>query len=116
VRFRGVDLEIGAGQIVEQHVEVDVEQITPAGHQMAEQVRFVFQQKIMTGIEFMRFGEAKIRSQKVGHGTAAKPVAVQLPLAAGCNEAVGHQDLQDLIPPRALAVRRQAIGPEPVQL
>jgi hypothetical protein len=78
----GVDLEIGAGQIVEQHVEVDVEQIAPAGHQMGEQVRFVRQQKIMAGVEFVWLGQAKIRSQKIGHGTAAKPVAVQLPLAA----------------------------------
>jgi predicted aconitase len=31
---RGVDLEVRAGQIVEQHVEIRVEQVTPARHEM----------------------------------------------------------------------------------
>ena len=83
---------------------------------MGEQVRFVLQQKIMTGVEFVRLGQAKIRSQQIGHGTAAEPVTVQLPLTARRDQPVGHQDLQDLIPSRALAVRRQAVGPEPIQL
>jgi hypothetical protein len=29
-QFSGVDLEIGAGQIIEQHVEAGVEQVPPA--------------------------------------------------------------------------------------
>jgi hypothetical protein len=41
----GVDLKVGAGQVVEQLVELDIEQIAPAGHQMAEQICFVDQQK-----------------------------------------------------------------------
>jgi hypothetical protein len=49
---------------------------------MAEQVGFMRQQKVVTRIEFVRLGQAKIRAQKVGHGTGAEPVAVQLPLAA----------------------------------
>jgi hypothetical protein len=44
-----------------------------------------------------------------------KPVAVPFPFAAGRNEPVRHQDLQDLIPSRALAVRQLAVGPEPIQ-
>jgi len=53
---RGVDLEIRAGQVVEQHVEVGVEQVAPARHQMREQIRFVGQQDIMTGVELVRLG------------------------------------------------------------
>jgi hypothetical protein len=108
---RGVDLEIGASQIVEQHVELDVDQIAPAGDQMAEQVRFVFQQKIMTGIEVVRLGQAKIRFPGGRRGTAAEPVTVQFRLAARGDEPAGHQDL---ILPRILAVRRQAVGPKPI--
>ena len=113
---RGVDLEIGAGQIVEQHVEADVEQIAPARHQMREQIRFVRQQKIMTGVKLVRLGQTEIRTEQIGHGAAAEPVTVQFPLAARRDQPVRHQHLQDLIPPRALAVDRQTLGPEAIQL
>ena len=41
---------------------------------------------------------------------------VQLPLAARRDQPVRHQHLQDLIPPRALAINRQTLRPEAVQL
>src|ERR1700760_340632 len=114
--IRSVDLEIGAGQIVEQYVEADVEQIAPARHQVREQIRFVRQQKIMTDVKLVRLGQTEIRTEQIGHGTAAEPVAMQLPLAARGDQPVRHQHLQDLIPPRALAVDRQTLGPEAIQL
>jgi hypothetical protein len=85
----------------------------------------VFQQKIVAGIEFVRLGQAKTRAEKVGHGTAAEPVAVQFPFAArpsvslasakltetpGRDEPIRHRHLQDLVPPCPLAARRQAIA------
>ena len=57
---RGVDLEVGAGQIVEQHVEVDVEQVAPALHQMREQRVLVLQQQVMAGIELVRLGQTEV--------------------------------------------------------
>ena len=89
----GVDLKVGTGQIVEQHIEFDVEQIAPAAHQMAEQVGFMCQQEVVAGIEFVRLGQTKIRAQKIGHGTAAEPLAVQLPLATRSNQSIRHQHL-----------------------
>jgi hypothetical protein len=104
-----VDLEIGAGEIVEQHVELGIEQVTPACHQVGEQICFVGQQKIVTGIEFVRFGQSEVRTQQVSHRRAAKPFAVQFPLAARRNEPIAGQHLQNLIPTRAFAASRQAI-------
>ena len=66
---RGVDFEVGAGQVVEQHVEAaGVEQIAPAGDPMAEQLLLVGQQTVVTGIELVRFGQGEVRAQQIGHG------------------------------------------------
>src|ERR1700739_2509322 len=70
----------------------------------------------MTGVKLVRLGQTEIRTEQIGHGTAAEPVTVQLPLTARCDQPVRHQHLQDLIPPRALAVDRQMLGPEAIQL
>src|SRR3984893_11287773 len=43
-RKRRIRLEIGAGQIIEQHVIADVEQISPSSHQMIEDRLLVAQQ------------------------------------------------------------------------
>ena len=43
------------------------------------------------------------------------PVPLQTPFAARCNQPIGHQDEQDLLPARALAPRRQTLTPEGVQ-
>src|SRR5437879_7255227 len=41
---------------------------------------------------------------------------MQPPLAARSDQPVAGENLQDLIPPRSLPIRRQAIGPEPIEL
>src|SRR5664279_579336 len=41
---------------------------------------------------------------------------MQPPLAARRDQPVGRENLQNLVPPRLLAARRQAIGPEPIEL
>ncbi len=119
VAFRqlcGVDLEIGAGQIIEQHIEAGVEQVAPASDQVREQRVLVLEQPVVTGIELVRLGQTKIAAQQVDHGTVAKPCAMQLPFAARGDQPIGHQNLEDLVPARPFAARRQALGPEPVQL
>jgi hypothetical protein len=60
----GVDLEIGAGQVVEQPVERGVEQIAPALRQMREQSLFVFEQHVVAGVELMRLGEAEVGAKQ----------------------------------------------------
>jgi hypothetical protein len=112
----GVDLEIRAGQIVEQHVEGGVEQIAPALRQMREQRLFVGEQEVVAGVELVRLGEAEIRSEEIGHGAAEEPLAMQPPFAARRDEPVGDQHLQHVVPARSFAACRQAFGPETIEM
>src|SRR3982074_1892785 len=52
--------EIGAGQIVEQHIEADVEQVAPAPDQMIEQGLLVFEQPVVTAIQLVDFGQPEV--------------------------------------------------------
>jgi len=112
----GVDFEIGAGQIVEQHVEGGVEQIAPALGQMREQILFVSDKQVVTGIELVRLGEAEVGTQEIRHGAVEEPLAMQPPLASRRNEPVGDQHLQHQVPARPLAAFRQPFSPEAIEL
>ena len=70
------DLEVGAGQIVQQHVEVGVEQIAPAPDQMREQRFLVLEQQIVAGIKLVLFRQSEVRTQKIGHRAVAEPLPV----------------------------------------
>src|ERR1700710_3014884 len=70
----------------------------------------------MTGVKFVRLDQTEIYTEQIGHGAAAEPLAVQLPLATRRDQPIRQQNLQDLIPPRALAIDRQTLGPEAIQL
>ena len=59
---------------------------------------------------------AAVRAQQIGQRAVAEPFAMQPPLAARRDQPIGHQHEQHLIPARALAAGRQAIGPEPIEL
>ena len=74
------------------------------------------EQPVVTGVELVRFGEAEVGAEQVGHGAVEEPLAMQPPFAAGRDEPVGRQHLQHLIPARPLAAPGQAFGPEPVEL
>src|SRR5271156_3455839 len=74
------------------------------------------EQQVVTGVEFVRLGQAEIRTQEIGHGAVAEPLAMQPPLAARFNQPVSDQDLQNLVPTRSLPARRQALGPEPIEM
>jgi hypothetical protein len=111
----GIDLEISARQIIEQYFERDIEQIAPTLRQMREQILFVGEQEIVTGIELVSFREAEVASQEIGHGAVEKPLPMQSPFAARRDEPVGRQHLQNLIPTRSFAAFRQSLGPEPIE-
>ena len=83
---------------------------------MREQRLFVRQQQVMAGVELVRLGQAEVGPEQIGHGTVAEPLAMQPPLAARRDQPIGDQHLQDLIPACLLSARRQAIGPEPIEL
>jgi hypothetical protein len=112
----GVDLEIGAGQIVEQHVEGDVEQIAPALRQMREQRLFVGEQPVVAGVELVRLGQAEVGAEQIGHGAVEEPLTMQAPFAARRDEPVGDQHLQHVVPARSFAASRQPFGPEAIEL
>ncbi len=57
-----------------------------------------------------------IRHSSRGSQYAAKPVAIQLPFAARDDQAIGYQNLEDLVPACPLTARRQTLGPEPIRL
>src|SRR5580692_13197752 len=60
--------KIGAGQIIEQHIEADVEQVAPAPDQMIEQGLLVFEQPVVTAIQLVDFGQPEVFAEQIGHG------------------------------------------------
>ena len=76
-------LEVGASQIIEQHIELRVEQILPAPGQVIQQRPFMLQEQIVALVEFVALGQLpKVRAQQLTHRTLLEPVPVQPKLAA----------------------------------
>ncbi len=107
-----IALEIGAGQIVEQHVELRVEQIFPALRQVVKQRFLMFNQPVQALVEFMDLRQFKARPQQIGHRAVLIPVPMQPPFAAGIDQTIAAKRLNDQIPARPLAARRQPLCPE----
>ncbi len=106
---RGRGFEIGAGQVVEQNLELGAEQIRPALTQMGKQRLFVRQQLVVAAVERVLLRQREIRAQQVRHRALFKPLPVQTPLAAGIDQPVAHQRLQDVQPRSFLPARWQAL-------
>lgn len=111
-----VGFEVGAGQVVEQHVEAGIEQVTPALLQMPEQRILMGQQAIMAGVELVDLRQIGARAQQIGERGAVEPLPVEPPLAARQDEPVCRQHKQHLVPACALAAGRQTQAPEPIEL
>jgi hypothetical protein len=107
--------EIGAGQVIEQHLEGCPKQIGPALAQMREQRLFVRQQPVQAAVERILLGQAFVGAEQVRHRTLFEPLPVQAPFAAGVDQPIAHQRLQDMLPRGAFARVGQAIGPEAVE-
>jgi hypothetical protein len=116
LRKRRIRLEIGARQIVKQHVVADVEQVAPPPRQVIKDRLFVHQQPVVTAVQLVDLGHPGILAQQIGQGTALKPLTVQAPLTARRQQAVGDQHEQDLIPPRPLTAHAQPLRPEQIEL
>ena len=115
-RPRLLTLEVGAGQVVEQHLELRAEQVAPAGAQMGEERVLVFEQSIQAAIERVVLGEAFVGTEQVGTGGGGKPVPVQPPFAPGRKQAIEREQAQDFLPVGAFAAAAQARGEEGVQV
>jgi hypothetical protein len=75
-RKRRIGLEIGAGQIVKQHIEAGVEQVPPALDQVIEQRLLVRPQPVVTGIELVDLRKSQVRAQQIRQRAAGEPIAV----------------------------------------
>ena len=109
---RRIAFKIRAGQIVEQHLELRVEEVAPARGEMSKERRLVRHELVMAFVKAMDFRERKVPTEQVRDGRVLKPMPVQPPLAPRIDEPVEHEGLQDLIPARALAAGRKFITPE----
>jgi len=113
VRLRG--LKISAGQIIEQHFETGPEQVLPALAQMIEQRRLVLHKLVEAAVEGMYLHQPIIGAQQITHRALLEPLPVQSPLAAGIDQPVTHQRLQDMPPLRPFARIRKTLRPEPIE-
>ena len=110
-----IALEIRAGQIIEQDLEVGLEQHLPALPQDAEQLQLVRQQLVKTAVQIVFVGQGEILAQQVADGALLVPLSMQPPFATGVDQSVGHQGLQDVQPAGPLSGRWQSWRPEVIQ-
>ena len=96
-------LEIGARQVVQQHIEPRPEQVLPALTKMREQRLFVWQQLVQAPVERILLRQRKISAEQIGHRALLEPLPVQAPLAARIDQPITHQRLQDVPPARTFA-------------
>ena len=113
--FRWLRFEIGAGQIVEEHLEPHMEQRLPALPEVREEIPLMGQQPVQTPIQLVDLHETKIFAQEIAHRASFIPLPVQPPLAAWIDQAVTDQSLEHIQPTGPLSTDRQSIGPKLIQ-
>ena len=114
--FRHVALEVGAGQVVEQHVELRAEQIAPAPEQMGEEFVLVCEQAVEAAIERVVLGNAFVHAEQIGQRGGGKPVPGQPPFTARGEPPVKRKHAEDFLPVRAFATTAQARSEEGIEL
>ena len=103
LRERRIALEVGAGQVVEQHLVGGVEEIAPSIVEVGKQRLLVIEQAVMAAVESILGGQGEITTQEIGQRRVVEPMAMQTPFAARVDEPVGDQDIEDSLPVGALA-------------
>jgi len=104
--FVHVALEICAGQIVEQHFKVGVEELGPFLLQPHKQVLLVRNDAVQTAVEPVFARHREIGCQQRIHRAFDKPMAMHAELAAWFQQPVHHQQLQHLLPTYLFAAGR----------
>jgi len=79
----------------------------PTLGEVGEEGGFVFEDFVVALVEAVDFGEGKIAAEQIGQRAAIKPMPVESPFAAGINQAVEDEGLEDLIPTCALPSLRR---------
>jgi hypothetical protein len=82
---------------------------------MIEQRRLVLQQLVEAAVEAILLRQRIIGAQQIRHRALLEPHPMQAPLAAGIDQPVADQRLQDVPPPRPLTRVRQTRRPEPIE-
>lgn len=114
-RLGRVALEVGARQVVEEHLVTRVEEVRPAFAQMDKDRVLVLEQAVVPAIERIILGDTPVHAEQIGQRGGVEPVAVQAPLRAGRDEPVKHEHAQDFFPIGALAALAQTLGEEGVE-
>ncbi|MBM9515357.1 hypothetical protein JWH17_23470, partial [Desulfobulbus marinus] len=86
-----VTLKIGAGEVIQQNIEFDVEQFVPTIGEEAEKIAFVVNKFIQTSVQLIFLHKRIIFSRQIGHGAVAEPFTVQAPLTARRYKTVGNK-------------------------
>ena len=114
--FRGRSLEVGAGQVVEEHFVFDAEEILPAFLQMGEQGISVSQELIQDVVKLVFAAPLQALRQQVFHGALVIPLSMEPPLTAGRHQAIDDRNFQQAGPVRAFARDAQLRAPERVEV
>src|SRR5262249_15723805 len=75
-------LDVGAGQVIQQHIQLCLEQVLPALPQMLKQGWLALQNAIQRTIETILFCHRKVSPQPLSHRTLIAPLPVHAKLAA----------------------------------
>jgi hypothetical protein len=94
--FRLVDLlrfafEIGAGQVLAQHLKLGAEKVLPALLAMLKQRRFVGHNAISAAIEPILSRHRVVHPQQFSHRGAIEPWAVNAELTARIDQSIHHE-------------------------
>lgn len=113
--LRRIAFKVGAGEVVEQHFILRIEEIAPPLREMIEQRALMFEQQIVALVEMMLLSQTEVAAEQVRDRAVIKPMPVQSPFTARIDKPIKHQCLQHQIPTRALAAHRQVLAPKSIQ-
>ena len=82
---------------------------------MIEEFFLERQDLIQRGIKLVDLGQTEIAAEQIGQRGALEPVAMQMPLRTRREQTLGDEDLEDVIPARALARGGQMFGEKGVE-
>ena len=75
----------------------------------------MIEQQVVAAVEGVFGGDAEVFIEQISHRAAVKPMAVQPPFAAGFQETIAAEQLQDVLPVGAFTGGAEALAPEGVE-
>jgi hypothetical protein len=83
---------------------------------VGKQLGLVREELVEAAVERILLGDPEVLAEEIRHGTPVEPEPVEPPLAAGIEQTVDGQGLQDIEPTRAFPRGRQPVLPEGVEI